>query len=83
MNLLKITARIASGPLSDRRDYGSNEDTEIVAQQEQTGVVKKTPGKKEWCVKSESNPEWSGGCYKSEGKAKERLNQVEFFKHKK
>jgi hypothetical protein len=38
----------------------------------------------EYCVKSEDpNSTWSGGCYKSEEKAKARLKQVEFFKHNK
>lgn len=53
------------------------------AQQEQTGVVRKTPGKDEWCVKSEKNPSWSGGCYPSKAQAEKRLQTVEFFKHKK
>jgi hypothetical protein len=48
---------------------------------EHTAIVEKTPGKEEWCVKSESNPDWSGGCYKSKEKAQERLNQVEMMKH--
>jgi hypothetical protein len=46
-----------------------------------TGVVKKTPGKG-YCVKSEKNPDWSGGCAPTKGEAKKRLKQVEFFKHK-
>jgi hypothetical protein len=36
----------------------------------------------EYCVHSESNPDWNGGCYSSKEKAEERLRQVEFFKHK-
>jgi hypothetical protein len=40
--------------------------------------VKKEDGK--YCVKSEDNPKWSGGCYESKEKAKERLQQVEYFK---
>jgi hypothetical protein len=67
MNPLMIAARIVAKP--DKP-------------QEETGVVKKTPGKG-YCVKSEKNPDWSGGCYPSKGEAKKRLNQVEFFKHKK
>lgn len=47
-----------------------------------TGVVRKTPGKG-YCVKSEKNPDWNGGCFPSKGKAEKRLKQVEFFKHKK
>lgn len=48
---------------------------------EHTSIVKKTPGKEEYCVKSEKNPDWSGGCYKSKEKANNRLKQVEMFKH--
>jgi len=44
--------------------------------------VKKTPGGK-YEVKSESNPDWSGGTYDSKEAAEKRLQQVEFFKHKK
>jgi hypothetical protein len=36
-----------------------------------------------WCVRSEHNPSWNGGCYESKGEAQHRLRQVEFFKHKK
>ena len=53
------------------------------AQQEQTGVIRKTPGKEEYCVKSESNPYWSGGCYPSKAQAEKRLQTVEYWKHKK
>jgi hypothetical protein len=49
---------------------------------DKTGVVKKTPGKG-YCVKSEKNPDWSGGCYPSKGEANERLEQVEAAKHAK
>jgi hypothetical protein len=82
MNILHIAARVAnefSQPLSDRPDYGSRE---MVSQREETGFIKKTPGKG-YCVKSEKNPEWSGGCYPSKSKAEERLLQVEKFKHMK
>jgi len=37
----------------------------------------------EFCVKSENNPDWSGGCYPSREKANKRLEQVEMFKHMK
>ncbi len=80
-NLLLIAARVSaslSQPLSERRDYGDGEE----GPQEQTGVVKKVPGKG-YCVKSEKHPDWSGGCYPSKAKAKKRLNQVEMFKHMK
>jgi len=53
-----------------------------VAAGEQTGVVEKTPGKG-YCVKSEKNPDWSGGCYPTKGEAKERLKEVERAKHAK
>lgn len=36
-----------------------------------------------YCVKSEKkDSDWSGGCYDSKDKAKKRLQEVEFFKHK-
>ena len=94
MNLFRIAARL-SQPLSERYDYGSNEMISqenfpvdiaqeeihnIVGEQEETGVIRKTPGKG-YCVKSEKNPDWSGGCYPSKGEAKERLKDVEMFKH--
>jgi hypothetical protein len=83
-NLLAIAARVAAG--ESNPDWMSalsvgEEAEKGVAVQEDQGVVKKTPGKG-YCVKSEKNPDWSGGCYPSKGKAKERLDQVEFFKHK-
>lgn len=46
-----------------------------------TAVIRKEDGK--FCVRSPDNPDWSGGCYDTEEEAKERLQQVEFFKHKK
>ena len=49
---------------------------------DKTGVVRKTPGKG-YCVKSEKNPDWSGGCYQSKAEAKSRLEQVEAAKHAK
>lgn len=44
-----------------------------------TSVIRKTPGKG-YCVKSEKNPGWSGGCYPTRGEAEKRLNQIEYFK---
>ena len=82
MDLIRIAARVAAGlsqPLSDRPDYGSRE---VVSQREETGVVRKTPGKG-YCVKSEKNSDWSGGCYPTQGEANDRLKQVEKFKHMK
>lgn len=76
MNLLRIAARLAlTQPLSERPDYG---DDSV----DKTGKVVKSPGKDEWCVESEKNPDWNGGCYPSKGKAEDRLHQVEYFKHK-
>lgn len=43
--------------------------------------IKKEHG--QWCVHSEKNPSWSGGCYDTKEKAEKRLQQVEMFKHKK
>jgi len=77
VNLLKIATRVASSPLSERYDYGDNDHHNV------TGVVRKTPDKDEWCVKSENNPDWSGGCYESKEKAEDRLRQVEYFKSQK
>jgi hypothetical protein len=45
--------------------------------------IVKTPNKDEYCVRSEQNPDWSGGCYKSKEKAEDRLKTVEMFKHMK
>jgi hypothetical protein len=50
-----------------------------VAELEQTAIVVKEDGK--WCVKSEKNPDWNGGCYKTKAEAEARLKQVEMFKH--
>ena len=44
-------------------------------------VIKKTPGKEEWCVESETGKNL--GCSDSHGGAKKRLQQVEMFKHMK
>lgn len=43
--------------------------------------VEKTRNKEEWCAKSEKGRNM--GCYPSKSKAKHRLQQVEYFKHKK
>jgi len=66
--------------LSDDDDIHLGSDQLTSGMQEQ-GVVRKTPGKG-YCVKSEDNSDWSGGCYPTKGEAKKRLNQVEYFKHK-
>lgn len=44
-------------------------------------VIRKEHG--EYCVRSPDNADWNGGCYKSEGEAKKRLEQVEYFKENK
>lgn len=36
----------------------------------------------QWCVESEDNPDWSGGCYPTKGEAESRLGEVEYFKSK-
>lgn len=43
----------------------------------------KEDGKTKYEVKSESNPDWSGGKYDTKEEAEDRLRQVEFFKHNK
>lgn len=53
----------------------------IQASEDRTAYVKKEKGK--WCVKSEGNPDWSGGCYDTKGEAEDRLGQVEAAKHAK
>lgn len=47
----------------------------------ETSVVRKDGD--EYCVKSEKNPDWSGGCYDTKGEAEDRLAQVEAAKHAK
>ena len=41
--------------------------------------IQKVKGKG-YCVKSEKNPDWSGGCYETKAEAEKRLQQVEMFK---
>lgn len=45
---------------------------------EETSVIRKEKG--EFCVRSPNNPDWNGVCYDTEGKAKKRLQEVEYFK---
>jgi hypothetical protein len=52
----------------------------FICSNEVTSVIRKEKG--EFCVRSPSNPDWSGGCYPSKDKAETRLKQVEYFKHK-
>jgi len=54
---------------------------ERVAARYREAIIRKEKG--EFCVRSPNNPDWNGGCYPTEGEAKKRLQQVEFFKHKK
>ena len=54
--------------------------SESISGTQEQGVVRKTPGKG-YCVKSEDNSDWSGGCYPTKSEAKDRLKQVEYFKH--
>jgi hypothetical protein len=42
------------------------------------GIITREGG--EFCVRSETNPTWSGGCYPTRGQAARRLEQVEHFK---
>lgn len=54
----------------------------VVSQQEQVSYIKHEEGKG-YCVKSEKNSDWNGGCYPSKGEAEKRLTNVEMFKHMK
>ena len=85
MNLLRIASRIAfNGSLSERPDYGGS-DASVprgdTAQMERQSKIVKENGK--YCVKSEKNSDWSGGCYDTKDEAEKRLSQVEMFKHMK
>lgn len=53
----------------------------LVARFRLEAVIRKEKG--QYCVKSPDNPNWNGGCYPSKGEAEKRLEQVEWFKHKK
>lgn len=88
MDLHSIALRIASKSLSsyDQSD-GINPFILIAAAMRISGIenvsyVKKTPGKG-FCVKSEHNPDWNGGCYPTKAEANKRLEQVEAAKHAK
>ena len=50
-----------------------------VSQHVKTSYIKHEKGKG-YCVKSEKNPDWSGGCFPTKGEAEKRLNEVEYFK---
>ncbi len=77
-----VAARTAKDTMLEEVSQQETSQQEQQGQQEQQSYVKKTPGKG-YCVKSEKNPDWSGGCYPSKGEAKDRLKQVEKFKHMK
>ena len=49
---------------------------------EKVSIIKKTRGKKEWCVYSKKTNR-NMGCFDSIKGAKKRLSEIEFFKHKK
>ena len=89
INMMKIAARISgirlafmTMPLSDRPDYGHG-DAALPRGEEKVSFIRKTPNKEEYCVYSENNEDWSGGCYPSKSKAESRLKQVETMKHMK
>lgn len=71
-NIANIAFRVAG-----LDETASEEET---SSQEQVGKIVKEGDK--WCVKSEHNSDWSGGCYDTKKKAEKRLRQVEYFKHK-
>ena len=84
MSLLTIAARIAEQNPGMPADAPPSvvSQQEQQGQKEQVGYIKHEKGKG-YCVKSEKNSDWSGGCYPSKGKAEDRLKQVEQFKHMK
>ena len=90
MELKSVAARIASGtptPKDGPKKFGSSPFDFVsvalkIAGMENVSYVKKTKGKG-YCVKSEHNPDWSGGCYPTEAEANKRLEQVEAAKHAK
>ena len=67
MNIFQIAARV---------------DDILTAQDHaRTAVIRKEGDK--YCVRSEKNKDWSGGCYDTKEEAEKRLQQVEMFKHMK
>ncbi len=79
---LSLDSRVAIR-LASNIDESDEETDDFVALVNRESKVVKSPEKDEWCVKSENNPDWSGGCYDSKKKAEKRLQQVEYFKHSK
>ena len=75
MDLIRISRRVASS-LSDRPDYGKGG---AAVPRGQVSYVSEEDN--EYCVKSEKNPDWSGGCYDMKPEADSRLKQVEVMKH--
>jgi len=51
----------------------------VFAKMKRMAYIRKTPDKNEWCVYSKDGSK-TIGCYDSEGSAKKRLKQVEYFK---
>ena len=80
MGLLSIAARVAQSLPAEAPPAVVSQEQQ--GQQEQVGYVKHEKGKG-YCVKSEKNSDWNGGCYPSKSEAEGRLNQVEMFKHMK
>jgi len=75
MNYNRISRRIA-GSLSDRPDYGTGD---AAVPRGQVSFISEEND--EYCVRSDKNPDWSGGCYDTKSEAKDRLKQVEVMKH--
>lgn len=61
--------------------YDRTAESDETASQDVQSFIRHEHG--EYCVHSEHNPDWNGGCYKTKGKAEKRLKQVEYFKHNK
>lgn len=80
-----ITALADVADEADNRGLDSiSEDlTSLIKTISKFAIVKKIKqnGKTKYEVKSEKNPNWSGGVYDSKEKAEERLAQVERIKH--
>ncbi len=88
MSLLSVAARVACRTAEAQGESGLPATAPPMVsqqqqgQQEQVSYIKHEKGKG-YCVKSEKNSDWNGGCYPSKGEAEGRLQQVEMFKHMK
>jgi len=82
-----ITALSDVADEADKRGLESIADdlTSLITTISKFAVVKKIKenSKTKYEVKSEKNPNWSGGTYNSKEKAKKRLKEIEMFKHMK